>query len=73
MWQPIETAPRDGTYIILAGPSGYVTTPLRCEVCKFDFEFRPRQPWINHAGDSFLDGGGPPTCWMALPPPMTRE
>ena len=65
--RPIETAPRDGTYVILFGPSGYTTTPLRAEVCRYDAEYRPRQPWVNHANDSFEDGGGPPTCWMPLP------
>jgi len=52
----IETAPRDGRYILLFGPSGYITTPLRCEVCRYDAEYRPLQPWINHASDSFEDG-----------------
>lgn len=59
--RPIETAPDDGTYIILFGPSGYTTTPLRAEVCHYD------AAWVNHSGDSFLDGGGPPTCWLPLP------
>ena len=66
-WQPIETAPRDGTYILLAGDSGYTTTPLRVEVCRYDADYHPWQPWVNHANDSFMDGGGEPTCWLPLP------
>lgn len=65
--QPIETAPKDGTYILLFGPSGYTTTPLRCQVCRYYPEYRPLQPWVNHANDSFLDGGSAPTHWMPLP------
>ena len=65
--RPIETAPRDGTYILLAGPSGYRGVPLRIEVCQYDAEFRPNQPWITYAGDSFLDTGEPPTHWMPYP------
>lgn len=66
-WLPIETAPKDGTYVLLAGPSGYTTTPIRVEICKYDAEYRPLQPWVNHAGDSFLDGGEAPTHWLPLP------
>jgi len=65
--QPIETAPKDGRCIILGGPSGYLTTPLRVEACRYDPIFRPRQPWVNHANDSFLDGGCPPSCWLPIP------
>lgn len=73
-WQPIETAPRDGTFILVAGPSGYITTPLRVEVCKCDMRFRPLQPWVNHAGDSFVDGGAAPIFWAPLPEiPPTKE
>lgn len=72
-WQPIETAPKDGTWLLLAGPSGYISTPLRVEVCHYDAEFRPLQPWVNHAGDSFLDGGNAPTAWMPLPPPLFEK
>ena len=64
---PIETAPRDGTYVILLGPSGYMDTPHRAEVCKFDQDYRPLQPWITYSGDSYLDGGGMPTHWIQLP------
>lgn len=66
-WWPIASAPKDGAYILLAGPSGYIDTPLRAEICHYDAEYRPLQPWVNHAGDSFEDGGPPATLWMPLP------
>jgi hypothetical protein len=66
-WQPISTAPKDGTYVLVAGDSGYITTPLRVEVCRYDAEYRPRSPWVNHANDCFEEGGEPPTLWMPLP------
>ena len=66
-WQPIETAPKDGTYIILIAPSGYINVPIRCEVCKYDKKYRPLQPWVNHSNDSFLDDGEPPIGWIPLP------
>ena len=65
--EPIETAPRDGTYILLFGPSGYYGTPFRCEIGKYDAEYRPLSPWINHANDSFEDGGPGPTHWAPIP------
>lgn len=64
--QSMNSAPKDGTYILLFGDSGYTTTPYRCEVCRYDAEYRPLQPWVNHANDSFLDGGGEPVGWMPL-------
>lgn len=66
-WQPMDTAPRDGSYMLLAGDSGFVGTPLRVEVCRYDPEFRPRQPWVTYSSDSFLDSGAPPIYWMPLP------
>ena len=65
--QPMETAPRDGTYVILFGRSGYITTPWRCEVCHYDAEYRPRQPWVTYNGDSFRDSGLEPIGWLPLP------
>ena len=64
---PIETAPKDGRYVILFGPSGYTTTPLRCQICRYDAEYRPLQPWITHSNDSFLDGGDAPMYWSEIP------
>ena len=66
-WRPIDTAPKDGSFILLAGPSGYTATPLRVEVCRWYPEYRPRDPWQNHGNDSFRDGGEAPTLWMPLP------
>ena len=66
-WQPMETAPKDGTYILLAGDSGYITTPLRVEVCRYDAEYHPLQPWVTYSNDSFTDSGGPPVGWLPLP------
>lgn len=65
--QPISTAPRDGTYVLLFGDSGYRTIPFRCEACRYDAIYRPLQPWINHSNDSFEDGGPPATHWLPIP------
>jgi len=67
--QPIETAPKDGRYILLFGPSGYTTTLLHCEVCRWYPEYRPIDPWVTHSNDCFSDGGEAPTHWMPLPEP----
>lgn len=64
-WQPIETAPRDGSFILLAGPSGYGSTPLRVAVCRYNGEYF--DPWRDHANDGWLDGGETPTHWLPLP------
>ena len=62
---PIATAPKDGRYILLFGPSGYMGTPLRCAVGCFKADYRPF--WINHNNDAFTDGGEEPTYWMPIP------
>ncbi len=67
--RPISTAPRDGTWVLLFGPSGYVTTPLRVEVGRYYPTYRPLSPWQNHANDAFTDGGPEPTHWLPLPTP----
>ena len=66
-WQPIETAPKDGTWILLAGDSGYTTTPFRVSVCQWSFDTY-HSFWRDHSGDGFLDDGDEPTHWMPLPP-----
>jgi hypothetical protein len=54
-------------FLLLAGPSGSYITPLRFIVAKHYKAYRPHQPWIDHAGDSVLDGGEMPTHWMEIP------
>lgn len=63
-WQLIVLAPRDGTFVLVAGSSGYTSTRLRVEVCRYDSEGRG---WRNHAHDWFTDGGPEATLWMPLP------
>lgn len=62
-WQPIETAPKDGTYIILARFYGASVE----EVVGGDWNLHPKageeglhgfEAWISHA-----------THWMPLPAP----
>lgn len=65
--QPIETCPKDGSYFIAWGPSGYGTTPLRCAVCRHDSKYRPKNPIVDHSNDAFTDSGEPATHWSELP------
>ena len=59
--KPIKSAPKD-RYILLFAPSGYTTTPLRCEVGAWSGSH-----WRNHASDHFSDGGAAPVWWCDLP------
>lgn len=64
-WRPIETAPKDGTEILVALCGGEWATSLM--VVSYDAD-QPDFPWIT------LDGGqgyhkDAPTHWMPLPPP----
>ena len=66
-WQPIDTAPRYGTYILLGAP-GYIP-----ETGCWD-----ESPWLNgwYCGGNGSDSYGPaysPTHWMPVPaPPETK-
>ena len=71
-WRPIATAPKDGTFVLLAGPSGYTSTPLRVEVGMWDAPDETdsanyKGSWRTFAHDHFTDGGDEPTHWMPLP------
>lgn len=65
--RPMSTAPKDGTYIILFAPSGYITTDYRAEICRYYPEYHPLEPWVNHSNDSFRDGGDAPIGWIPIP------
>jgi hypothetical protein len=65
-WQPIETAPRDGTKILICDAEGEMA------VVFFDVTAGPIFPWqfANTVG-AYRDDV--PTHWMALPIPPARE
>lgn len=75
-WQPIETAPRDGTEFIALSPKGV----SRCKWADVDWDEHPLgrvyKWWIN-PDDEFWFEDGPhdaPTHWMPLPnPPKEQE
>lgn len=58
-WQPIETAPKDGTEVLLCGPlrdgSGHYRDVSRFYMIRWPVE------WMANCL--------PPTHWMPLPPP----
>ena len=63
-WQPIETAPRDGT-VILAAHSGAV----------FDAWWDGVSAWVDGTTSDITDDFVEfyPTHWMPLPEPPTQE
>ena len=64
--QPINTAPKDGSYIILWGDSGFSGTTLRCTVGKYISSYK-HSPWRDYGNDAFTDTGSEPTHWSPLP------
>ena len=68
-WQPIETAPKDGTYIMVANYAGvWIATYRTHAVSGFRFD----NPWFSlmlnrdHIPSALISA---PTHWMPLPPP----
>ena len=71
-WQPIETAPKDGTSVLLFGPLGVVLGRW-CDAQRDTEDFYKRHQLLNffsHTGWSydFVDQHQP-THWMPLPEP----
>jgi hypothetical protein len=69
-WQPIETAPKDGSYVLIANMHGAWVAkwhPI------FVSGFRPSTPWasmmLNHDHIEKTGRYDPPTHWMPLPAP----
>lgn len=70
-WQPIETAPRDGTEILgWNHNSSYLVRPYICWFGKDDY-VRGEPRWLKGDGDSWSTGyyytPCEPTHWMPLP------
>ena len=65
-WQPIETAPKDGTRIIVAKQSGYVMA-WASSAYWFERQYKDREKYSGWT-DGF-DTLATPTHWMPLPAP----
>ena len=73
-WQPIETAPKDGTYILVANERGAWIAhwaPVAVSGYRFD------QPWrsvmLNHWHMPQDVRYEPPTHWQPLHPPKEQQ
>jgi hypothetical protein len=72
-WRPIETAPKDGTEILICGgtfvdDNDWTATPWpygRCSIVRWYDDSWEGEP--NHSHDEFRRHE--PTHWMPLPPP----
>lgn len=73
-WQPIETAPRDGSTILI-GSKGFVSE-AKYGSYKLRGEEKVGWHWYD-ADDSWysmdFDGLSPITHWMPLPPPPETD
>ena len=70
-WQPIETAPKDGTWVLLFDPEDEYA-----HVGAFvEFPATEDHPLVKHWGGIYISGKGfmswmNPTHWMPLPEPL---
>ena len=64
-WQPIETAPKDGT-VILAWRDGWVKPTLLLWLAHRDLE---APGWCPYERQPIRPRGSQPTHWMPLPEP----
>lgn len=74
MWQPIETAPRDGTVILLARGAGvYAAYWHPAKGCAVVAEHDKKFPWAfidpTNGWNGYSDDKNGPTHWMPLPEP----
>lgn len=62
-WRPIETAPRDGTEILVCMWDDHTMMVVNYEADPA----RPGHPWWTLDGQAYAEGA--PTHWMPLPAP----
>lgn len=68
VWQPIETAPKDGTWVLGWKPSRYVENCIETYQWRYP-GFGEPPFWVNAADSN--DWSSQPTHWMPLPDPPT--
>lgn len=70
-WQPIESAPRDGTRI-LAGRKGWVSVVAWNPDFHAHSKSKAVGVWMDDDGDFGPDAHDWPTHWMPLPAPPIK-
>lgn len=67
-WAPIETAPRDGTCVLVSNGRGVWVAKFKMV---FQSGWKPDCPWqsmmLNHDHIPYAKRKGSPTHWMTLP------
>jgi hypothetical protein len=61
-WQPIETAPKDGTPVLIYEPPYKDLLPFDIYVCKW---CQHKEAWVEFAGEEYSQYDA--THWMPLP------
>lgn len=72
IWQPIETAPKDGTTILLYRPSAHpwgMVTPGKWDAQPHSKKPNPYWEMWFKIGGNYESRAWPPTHWMPLPAP----
>ena len=67
-WQPIETAPNDGTDILIGGDYSYAGGVLQAYWGHTHRKGDESWGWVDMEGDTYN-----PTHWMPLPAPPTED
>lgn len=67
-WQPIETAPKDGTKVLLAWGGRTVASRY---LDNSQAKVMPWEGWVPPSGDPWP--ANKPTLWQPLPPPPPAE
>jgi hypothetical protein len=63
----MQSAPRDGSWIIVFYESGPADSPLECEVLRFSTEL-PKPFWLDRYSDAcFSDGCAEMLGWLPIP------
>lgn len=70
-WQPIETAPRDGTPVLVYPPTWGSKAASIAVWDRDEYAKEPRPYWRRDdgLGKKYLSREKPPTHWMPLPLP----
>lgn len=81
-WQPIETAPRDGTVIDLWADGLRIANcawgkPDHCcgeagQYCDSEWHDQP-EGWVDTSFNEFLWTAHPPSHWMSIPAPPGED